>query len=198
MIAYIKGKLTVKDPTYVIIEANNLGYHAKISLYTFSAIKEVEDTLLYTWVHIKEDAHTLYGFSSEKERNVFLDLTSISGIGPGTALVMLSSLNPNEVRKAIAQEDVRTIQAVKGIGPKTAQRVILELKDKMRKIELLPGEDKSFSISSSNNIRQEAFNALVTLGFARSAAEKNIDAVLKQRGEDISLEDLIKWALKSS
>ncbi|MBC7485852.1 MAG: Holliday junction branch migration protein RuvA [Cytophagaceae bacterium] len=198
MIAYIKGKLTVKDPTYVVVEANSIGYHAKISLYTYSAIKEVEDALIYTWVHIKEDAHTLYGFSSEKERNVFLDLTSISGIGPGTALVMLSSLNPNEVRKAIAQEDVRTIQAVKGIGPKTAQRVILELKDKMRKIELLPGEDKSFSVSSSNNTRQEAFNALVTLGFARSAAEKNIDTVLKQKGEDISLEDLIKWALKSS
>ncbi len=198
MIAYIKGKLTVKDPTYVVIETNGIGYHAKISLCTFSVIKDLKDTLLYTFLHVKEDAHTLYGFASEKEKNTFLDLTSISGIGPGTALVMLSSLNPDEVRKAIAQEDVRTIQAVKGIGAKTAQRVILELKDKMRKIDLLPSDHKTFSSTPSNNIRQEAFNALVTLGFARAAAEKNIDTVIKQKGEDISLEDLIKWALKSS
>jgi holliday junction DNA helicase RuvA len=198
MIAYIKGKLTVKDPTYVVIETQGMGYHAKISLHTFSAVKDLEETLLYTFLHVKEDAHTLYGFSSEKEKNTFLDLTSISGIGPGTALVMLSSLNPDEVRKAIAQEDVRTIQAVKGIGAKTAQRVILELKDKMRKIELMPSDDKTFSPSSSNNVRQEAFNALVTLGFARAVAEKNIDTVLKQKGDDISLEELIKWALKSS
>jgi len=198
MIAYIKGKLTVKDPTYVVIETNGIGYHAKISLHTFSFLKELTEALLYTWLHVKEDAHTLYGFASEKEKNTFLDLTSISGIGPGTALVMLSSLSPDEVRKAIATEDVRTIQAVKGIGAKTAQRVILELKDKMRKIDLLPSDDKTFSSLTSNNVRQEAFNALVTLGFARTIAEKNIDAVLKQKGNDISLEELIKWALKSS
>jgi holliday junction DNA helicase RuvA len=198
MIAYIKGKLTVKDPTYVVIETNGLGYHAKISLHTYSFLKDLEEMHLYTWVHIKEDAHTLYGFSTEKEKNTFLDLTSISGIGPGTALVMLSSLNPDEVRKAIAQEDVRSIQAVKGIGAKTAQRVILELKDKMRKIDLLPSDNKTFSTNAGNNVRQEAFNALVTLGFARAAAEKNIDTVIKQKGDNLSLEELIKWALKTS
>lgn len=195
MINYLQGKLIVKDPTYVVIDVGGIGYEAKISLITYSAIKDLADTKLFTHLSIREDAHTLYGFHEESEKKRFLDLTSISGVGPSTGLMVLSSLSPEELQHAIVNEDVKTIQSVKGIGSKTAQRIVLELKDKMRKEGLL---EKSAEIvpSANNTLRNEALSALTTLGISKPVAEKSVDIILKQHGQQIKLEDLIKLALK--
>ena len=199
MIAYIEGKIAHKDPTYIIIDVHGIGYQIRISLHTFSQIKELEKTKVHTFLHIKEDAHTLFGFSDLLEKEMFLHLVSISGIGPGTALVVLSSLNPNELREAISSEDVKSIQAVKGIGLKTAQRVILELKDKMKKDLLYSSSDsKQNFVVAHNSIRAEALTALITLGFTKNVAEKNLDLILKSNSNTLTLEDLIKQALKMS
>ncbi len=195
MIAYIDGKLVHKDPTFVIVETGGIGYHIKISLQTFSQIKAEEKFRLHTHLHIKEDAHTLYGFSDDSEKKIFLDLIGISGIGPGTAIMMLSSLSASEIENAIITEDVLTIQKVKGIGSKTAQRVILELKDKIKKSSG-SSEIPNLQSSSNNNIRMEALQALISLGIPKNSADKNLDAVLKKEGNQLSLEELIKAALK--
>jgi len=195
MIAYIDGKLVHKDPTFVIVETGGIGYHIKISLQTFSQIKSEEKFRMHTYLHIKEDAHTLYGFSDGSEKKIFLDLISISGIGPGTAIVMLSSLSATEIENAIITEDVQTIQKVKGIGSKTAQRVILELKDKMKKSSG-SSEIPNLQSVSNNNIRSEALQALISLGIPKNSADKNLDAVIKKEGNQLSLEQLIKAALK--
>lgn len=195
MINYLEGKLVVKDPTYIVVDINGLGYEAKISLSTYSALKDKDKAKVYTHLHVKEDAHTLFGFSEESEKKRFLDLTSISGVGPSTGLMILSSLSPEELQRAILSEDVKTIQGVKGIGLKTAQRIVLELKDKMKKEGLL---DKQVEIAavSNNTLRTEALSALTTLGISKPSAEKSIDIILKQQGQQIKLEDLIKLALK--
>lgn len=197
MIAYIDGKLTYKDPTFVIIDVAGVGYHIKISLQTYSALREGERCRLQTYLHIKEDAHTLYGFVENAEKRLFLELISVSGIGPNTALMMLSSLSYAEIQQAIVSEDLRTIQSIKGIGSKTAQRVILELKDKMKK-GMFAGEVPNFPSSTNNTIRNEALSALVTLGIPKNVAEKSIDTILKQEGNQLSIEQLIKKALKPS
>ena len=199
MIAYIEGKLTHKDPTFVLVDVQGVGYHIRVSLHTFSQLKDLERIKIHTFLHIKEDAHTLFGFADLMEKEMFLHLTSISGIGPGTALVVLSSMNPMELKEAIAREDVKSIQSVKGIGLKTAQRVILELKDKMKKDTLVTGSDskQNFSVSH-NSIRSEALTALITLGFTKAVAEKNLDLILKGNSNSFTLEDLIKQALKMS
>lgn len=196
MIAYIKGKLVHKDPTYVVIETNGIGYHISIALTTFSAIKDQENCLLHTYLHIKEDGHSLYGFSNESEKKVFLQLISISGVGPSTGLMIQSSLSASELQQAIVSEDVATIQSVKGIGAKTAQRIILELKDKMLKAGVI-SDDVSSGISH-NTVRQEALTALVTLGIGKNVAEKTVDKILKSSGNEITLEELIKLALKAA
>lgn len=197
MIAYIDGKLTYKDPTYVIIDVNGVGYQIKIPLSTYSSLPAGERCKLQTYLHIKEDAHTLYGFTTAAEKEVFLLLISISGVGPNTGLMILSSLSVEEIQQAIVREDVRIIQQVKGIGAKTAQRVILELKDKIKK-ELVPTETLSAPARARNTVRAEALSALVTLGFARNVAEKTLDSIIKREGSDLSVEELIKFALKSS
>jgi holliday junction DNA helicase RuvA len=196
MIAYIDGKLTYKDPTYVIIDVQGVGYQIKISLNTFAKLTEGERCKLHTFLHIKEDAHTLYGFADLAEKNVFLNLISISGVGPGTALMIVSSLTVQEIQQAIVREDVRTIQQVKGIGGKTAQRIILELKDKFKKDALV--DVSNLSLVTHNTNRNEALSALITLGFARTVAEKTLDTIIKREGNNLSVEDLIKLALKSS
>jgi Holliday junction DNA helicase RuvA len=199
MISYLKGKLVFKDPTYVIIDISGIGYQVKISLQTYSKIKDEEQIMLLTFLHIKEDAHTLYGFKEESEKKLFLSLISISGVGPNTGLMILSSLSSEELEQAIIQEDYKTIQNVKGVGTKTAQRIILELKDKIRKDSLL---DQTINprgfMQPSNKIREEALQALITLGFTKANAEKNVAAVLKKTGTEISLEELIKASLKST
>jgi holliday junction DNA helicase RuvA len=197
MISYLSGRLVVKDPTYVIIDVGGIGYQVKISLQTFSKIKDEEQIRLLTFLHIKEDAHTLYGFKEENEKSLFLLLIGINGVGPNTGLMILSSLNTEEIEHAIISGDVATIQHVKGIGTKTAQRIILELKDKVGKT----GNDGSLTplgfMKPSNKTREEALQALITLGFPKAAAEKNIAAVLKKTDGEISLEDLIKASLKT-
>ncbi|WP_026966998.1 Holliday junction branch migration protein RuvA [Algoriphagus terrigena] len=197
MIAYLSGKLAFKDPTYVIIDVGGVGYQVKISLQTYSKIKDEEQIRLLTFLHIKEDAHTLYGFKEESEKKLFLLLISINGVGPNTGLMILSSLSTEEIEHAILSGDVATIQAVKGIGVKTAQRIILELKDKVGK----QGNGETTTplgfLKTSNKIREEALQALITLGFPKAVAEKNITLVLKKTDGEISLEDLIKASLKT-
>jgi Holliday junction DNA helicase RuvA len=197
MIAYLSGKLVFKDPTYVIIDVGGVGYQVKISLQTFSKIKDEEQIRLLTFLHIKEDAHTLYGFKEESEKKLFLQLISINGVGPNTGLMVLSSLSTEEIEHAILSGDVATIQAVKGIGVKTAQRIILELKDKVGKHGSGELTTPLGFLKTSNKIREEALQALITLGFPKPAAEKNINLVLKKTNGEISLEDLIKASLKT-
>ena len=197
MITYLKGRLAIKDPTHLVIDVGGVGYEVKISLITYGQIKDKEDILIQTHLVVKEDSHTLFGFYESSEKKRFLDLISINGVGPSTALMILSSLGAKELQAAIVQEDVKTIQSVKGIGGKTAQRIILELKDKMKKEGLL---DKSMEIPRpfDNTLRSEALSALTTLGINKSMAEKTVDKLLKDYGEEIKLEELIKLALKRS
>jgi Holliday junction DNA helicase RuvA len=197
MISYVSGKLAFKDPTYVIIDVGGLGYQVKISLQTYSKIKDEEQVRLLTFLHIKEDAHTLYGFKEEDEKRLFLLLIGINGVGPNTGLMILSSLNTEEIEHAILSGDVATIQHVKGIGVKTAQRIILELKDKVGKSGFEASVSALGFLKSSNKVREEALQALITLGFQKTAAEKNIASVLKKTVGEISLEDLIKASLKT-
>lgn len=196
MIAYLRGKLVHKEPTHVIVDVGGIGYQASISLNTFSDIKDREDIRLATYLHVREDAQLLYGFSTDAEKAMFMNLISVNGVGPNTAMVMLSSLPPADLKAAILREDAATLQAVKGIGGKTAQRLILELRDKLRK----GASDGSPTIpgAGGNTLRQEALSALVTLGISRSAAEGSIDAILRKSGNTISLEDLVKQALKNA
>jgi len=197
MIAFLKGKLVYKDPTHVVIDVNGVGYHVIISLQTFSAVKDQENILLYTHLSIREDAHVLFGFSSEAEKKLFQQLVSVSGVGPSTAIVMLSYMNSNELKSAIVQEDAASLQAIKGIGGKTAQRVIIELKDKLKK-ESWEDTQSTVSMGAHNTVRKEALSALLTLGLPKATAEKSVDTVLKKSGNTITLEDLVKQALKNS
>ncbi|MEJ0054842.1 MAG: Holliday junction branch migration protein RuvA [Bacteroidota bacterium] len=195
MIAYLRGKLVHKEPTHIIIDVGGVGYQASISFNTFSEIKDKEDIRISTYLHVREDAQILFAFATEAEKTMFLNLISVNGVGPNTAMMVLSSLPPAELKSAILRDDTATLQAVKGIGGKTAQRLILELKDKLRKTA-----DDSSTLPGivSNTMRNEALTALMTLGIVRAAAEKSIDTVLKKSGNTISLEDLVKQALKNA
>ncbi len=189
MIGHLNGRLIEKNPTELIIECGGIGYEVKISLHTFSAIGSEESIKVFTKLIVREDAHVLYGFASKEEREMFNHLISVSGIGPNTAMIMLSSLVPDEIAHAIQSEDVRTIQSIKGIGAKTAQRVIIDLKDKMLKMVF-----SSENIFSQNNTNKfDALTALVSLGFDKKNAEKAIDKI--STGEE-TVEQLIKEALK--
>lgn len=196
MIAYLKGKLVHREPTHVVIEVNGVGYQVGISLHTFSEIKDREDIRLATYLHVREDAHILYGFASDAEKQMFQFLISVNGVGPSTALVVLSYLTPDELKSAIVHEDTNALQAVKGIGGKTAQRLVLELKDKLKKEAL--EESPGIGGSVRNTVRSEALTALITLGIGKVAAEKSIDTILKKTGGAISLEELVKQALKTA
>lgn len=197
MIAFLEGRLAHKEPAYVIIDVGGVGYHVNISLTTYAYVKEQEKCKLFTHFHVKEDAQSLYGFSSTGEKSTFVQLISISGIGPSTALMMLSSLSPSELKDAIIREDVKLIQSVKGIGGKTAQRVILELKDKMIKDGSIDSSGVETS-SANNTVRNEALQALTTLGIPRATAEKSINKALKQLGTTVTVESLIKESLKTA
>ena len=200
MIAYLDGKLAYKDATQAIIDLSGVGYEVRISLATFSKLPaEGAPAKIYTYQHIKEDGQTLYGFLDPAEKALFLLLISVSGIGPGTGIVMVSSMSVGEIREAIVHENVRAIQSIKGVGPKTAQRVILELKDKLRKDEMLAkaGVDTVPLARQHNTQRAEALQALVTLGFARATAEKNLDQIAQKHGPGLTVEEMIKFALKS-
>jgi len=193
MYAYIDGKLAFKCPTYVVIDAGGIGFQINISLNTYGAIQDTERCKLYTWLHVKEDGHTLYGFYEEGERRLFLHLISVSGIGPNTGRMILSSITPSEIQTAIVKGDVPLIQRIKGIGPKSAQRMILELQDKLKK----EGPDSLINMPSHNTAKDEALSALVMLGFAKNVAEKSLDTAIKTGSENLSVEQLIKIALKN-
>ena len=190
MITQIKGKLVEKTPTQVVVDCNGIGYEINISLYTFSSLSSDENIKLFTHLQVREDAHILYGFFTVLERAVFRLLISVSGIGTSTARTMLSSLTPAEIRHAIGIEDVATIQGIKGIGLKTAQRVIIELKDK---IKTLQGTEE-IPIYKSNTIKEETLSALEVLGYSRKASEKVVDKLI-QGDPDSTVEELIKYAL---
>lgn len=192
MIAYLQGKLVEKTPTHVIIDCAGIGYHVNISLNTYSLIPSNDFIKLYTYLQIKEDAHTLFGFVEKSEKEIFKMLLSVSGIGASIARTMLSSLDPKQITNAIASGDVGTIQSIKGIGSKTAQRVILDLKDKVLKLYDLD----EVSMSKSNTNRDEALSALEVLGFVRKTAEKIVEKIVKE-DPDSTVESIIKKALKS-
>lgn len=192
MITHIQGKLTEKNPTHVVIDCNGVGYMLNISLHTFSQIPNNENLKLYTHLQVKEDSHTLYGFSSLAEREIFRLLLSVSGIGASIARTMLSSLTPKQVREGIATSDVALIQSIKGIGAKTAQRVILDLKDKVLKIY----DIDEVSVSKGNTNKDEALSALEVLGFAKKQAERVVDKIIIQQ-PDADVETIIKQALKN-
>ncbi len=193
MYAYIDGKLVFKSAAFVVIDAGGVGYHINISLNTYSRLGDAERCKLHTWLHVKEDGHTLYGFADEGERRLFLHLISVPGIGPNTGRMMLSSITPSEIQSAIISGNVSLIQRIKGIGPKSAQRVILELQDKLRK----EGTDTLNPAPLNKTAREEALSALVMLGFARNAAEKVLDQEINKNGDELNVEQLIKSALKS-
>ena len=191
MITHIHGKLVEKTPTYVVVDVNGIGYKIKISLQTFSAI-DGEFCKLYTHLSVKEDSHTLFGFFEESERHLFTNLISVSGVGPSTAQVILSTYSPDEIIHHITTADVKAIESIKGIGGKTAQRIIIDLKDKVAKG--MPTSDLLFD-KIDNTIREEALYALLALGFAKKAAESKIDKVLKSTPKIASVEELVKTAL---
>src|SRR5687768_10184127 len=197
MIAFLKGRLVNKDPAHVVIDVGGVGYQVNISLATYSDIKDQENIMLFTHLTIREDAHILFGFSKETEKKLFQQLISVNGVGPGTAIVMLSYMNSIELKNAIVQENAAALQSIKGIGGKTAQRVIIELKDKLKK-ESWEESQGPVSFGGHNTLRKEALSALLTLGLPKAAAEKSVDAVLKKSGNTITLEDLVKQALKNA
>ena len=191
MITHIHGKLIEKTPTYVVIDINGIGYKIKISLQTFSQIEE-EFCKLFTHFSVKEDAHTLYGFHQESERQLFRNLISVSGVGPSTAQVILSTFSTEEIVHYITTADVKMVQSVKGIGAKTAQRIIVDLKDKVAKG--LPTSDLTFD-TLDNTIKEEALSALIALGFAKKGAEIKINKILKLNPQITNVEELVKTAL---
>lgn len=197
MIGYIQGEIVFLDLTHTILETGGVGYEIKISINTYSRIKDLKKVRLYTYLQVKEDAHVLWGFFDMNEKNLFVQLISVSGVGPSTAIMMLSSMDVSEIEEAIAGGDVVTLKGIKGIGQKSAERIIVELKDRIQKSK---GFDKEFEIitETGNELRSEALSALVTLGIQKSAAEKTIQAILKKHGTGLTLEDLIKLALKSA
>jgi Holliday junction DNA helicase RuvA len=192
MIVFLQGQFVVKTPAYVWIEVNGIGYEVNISLHTYSRIQQTDHGKLLTYLHIKEDGHSLFGFFDEEERSLFLQLISVSGVGTSTARMMLSSMKPEELRYAIRTENEALLGKIKGIGPKSAKRLILELKDKVLKEN--PGQN--MAAPTNNNPANDALFALVSLGIARNAASQAIDKTLKLQ-PDLALEDLIKQALKN-
>ena len=192
MIAHIQGKLVEKTPTEVVIDCGGVGYQINISLHTYSLLPNSDQIKLFTYLQVKEDAHTLFGFVEKSEREIFKMLLSVSGIGASIARTMLSSLEPKQIIQAIALGDVGTIQSIKGIGNKTAQRVILDLKEKVIKLYDLD----EVSMVQNNTNRDEALSALEVLGFVRKSSEKIVEKIIKE-DPDASVETIIKRALKS-
>lgn len=194
MYEYIQGKVVSRHPTHVVIETGGVGYFLHITLYSYDQIQEGKDQKIFTWLQVREDVQQLWGFMDTLEREVFLNLISISGIGPNTARLILSGMTPEECRQAILTDNELAFKQVKGVGPKTAKRVIIELKDKMIKtggdsLVIKSGVDKNVSVT-------EALAALITLGFVKNQAEKAITQVVKEQGKDLPTETLVRMALR--
>jgi len=193
MIAQIKGKLIEKTPTFVVIDCGGVGYQLNISLNTFSKIGNDENCLLFTHYVVREDAHLLYGFKEKSERELFRQLISVSGVGSSTAMMILSSLSPDETKTAIISGNVNVLKSVKGIGLKSAERIIIDLRDKIGKST---DGNEIFSPSSNNTIKEEALSALVMLGFSKMPAEKALTKIMAET-PSLTVEELIKRTLKS-
>lgn len=193
MIAFVRGLFIHKSPALVIVDVNGVGYELQISLNTYIEIQKLEKGLLYTHLHIREDAHVLFGFFEEAEKELFLQLIGVSGVGAATARMMLSSMKPDELTKAIVQGNTRQLESIKGIGKKSAERIVLELKDKLGKIRTT----SNISPLIDNTLEQDALNALITLGIPRSTGEQAIQRVLKAEPNLNAVEDIIKKALKT-
>jgi Holliday junction DNA helicase RuvA len=193
MIAFLRGTFAYKSPALVHMEVAGVGYELQISLNTYSQIAGLDKGILLTYLHIREDAHILYGFFDKTEKDLFILLLSVSGVGASTARMMLSSMKPEEISRAILQGNARALESIKGIGKKSAERIILELRDKVGK-----GKEDTINISSltNNTLEQDALNALITLGIARPAAETAIKKVIHEVAGTDKVEDLIKKALK--
>src|SRR4051812_29405291 len=188
MIAYVKGDFVYKTPALVHVDVNGVGYEVQISLNTFSNIEPLNKGILYTFLHIKEDAHILYGFYEVEEKEMFVQLISINGVGASTARMMLSSMRPKEIERAIMQGNSKALESIKGIGRKTAERIVLELRDKLGKQSIQP----NISAVAGNTIEQDALNALIALGIARNAGEQAIRKVLSSGQSPEKVEDIIK------
>lgn len=191
MYEFIKGKIAELNPAFVIIEANNIGYFINISLHTYSQLHKQQECKVYIHQVVREDAEILFGFGDKAEREVFRQLISVSGVGPNTGRMMLSSMSAEEIRLAILHNDVATLKSIKGIGAKTAQRIILDLKDKLAKLETT----EEIFVSESNRIKEEALSALEILGFSKNSVEKVINKLFIENSE-ITVEELIKLVLK--
>lgn len=193
MIAFLRGNFVRKTPALVHVEVNGVGYELHISLNTFSSISNLDHGLLHTYFHVREDAHVLYGFFEEAEKEMFIQLISVSGVGAATARMMLSSLKPSEISKAILQGNTKLLEGIKGIGRKSAERIVLELRDKVGKTAFESNIDPLIN----NTLDQDALNALIALGINRSAGEQAIGRVRKSNPELHKIEDIIKQALKN-
>jgi Holliday junction DNA helicase RuvA len=193
MIAYLSGKFSYKNPAVVYIDVNGVGYEVNISLNTWSQIQTLSEGKLFTYLQVKEDSHTLYGFFDQGEKEMFIMLIGVSGVGAATARMMLSSMKPEEISKAILQNNAKLLENVKGIGRKTAERLILELRDKVNKHSF----DLNILPSGSNSLEQDALNALVALGISKPVAEQSVNRIIRTEPSITHLEDLIKKALKA-
>lgn len=193
MIAYLAGKFTYKNPTVVYVDVNGIGYEVNISLNTYTKIQHLSEGKLFTYLQVKEDAHVLYGFFEALEKEMFILLISVSGIGAATARMMLSNMLPDEISKAILQGNARTLESVKGIGKKTAERLVLELRDKVNKQPF----DTSVNLIKNNSLQQDALNALIALGISRTMAEQSVNKILSEEPKETHLELIIKKALKT-
>jgi Holliday junction DNA helicase RuvA len=193
MIAFVRGQFAVKTPARIVVDVNGVGYDLQVSLHTYAAISNKENGLLFTYLHITENAQTLYGFAELAEKELFLQLISVSGVGAATARMMLSGMKPDEITRAIVQGNTRQLESIKGIGKKSAERLIVELKDKL-------GKQAAHAVSATgvmHSIDADAVNALVALGIGRPVAEQAVKKTLANLGEDAALEAIIKQALKN-
>jgi holliday junction DNA helicase RuvA len=192
MIAFVRGAFVHKSPATIIVDVNGVGYEVQVSLNTYSAIQGLDQGLLHTYLHIREDAQVLYGFADLKEKEIFIQLIGVNGIGAATARVMLSSMKPEEIGRAIVQGNIKLLESIKGIGKKTAERVVLELRDKLSK------QSHEINIGSleNNTLEADALNALLALGINRAGAEQAIKKVVSSSPAPMKVEDIIKQALK--
>lgn len=193
MYAYLQGKFSLKNPAQVYLDVQGIGFEVNISLNTYDSIRDLTEGKLFTYLQIKEDAHTLFGFFEKEEKELFMQLISVSGVGASTARMMLSSMKTEELHKAIVEGDKVLLERVKGIGRKTAERIVLELRDKLTKLP----QNKEFRPNQGNNLQQDALNALMALGIARSQAENSIKKIIDQEPGIPKLEILIKKALQA-
>lgn len=193
MIAFLRGNFVRKTPALVHMDVNGVGYELQISLHTFSSISNQQQGTLHTYLHIREDAHILYGFAEESEKEMFIQLISVSGVGASTARMMLSSMKPADISTAISQGNTRLLEGIKGIGKKTAERIVLELRDKMTKVNISTNNDGLIN----NTLEQDALNALIALGIARPMAEQAVLKARKSNPDLNNIEEIVKQALKN-